>query len=176
MDGREKKSKKPSVTNSKPPEEVTFFVDASLGGKIISEALHSAGAQIELHNDHFPQGTPDETWLKQVGAHNWVVLTKDDKIRYHELERQALLSAGVRVFVLTAKGLRGAENAQIFVEALPASFLAAITRCFSTPARAAQRAPKLPAACRATARRARCRAPGQPPRRSRAASSLRSRF
>ena len=120
MDGREKKSKKPSVTNSKPPEEVTFFVDASLGGKIISEALHSAGAQIELHNDHFPQGTPDETWLKQVGAHNWVVLTKDDKIRYHELERQALLSAGVRVFVLTAKGLRGAENAQIFVEALPA--------------------------------------------------------
>lgn len=120
MDGRDKKSKKPSVTNSRPPEEVTFFVDASLGGKIIGEALRAAGARIELHNDHFPQGTPDATWLKEVGVHNWVVLTKDDKIRYHELERQALLSAGVRAFVLTAKGLRGTENAQVFVEALPA--------------------------------------------------------
>ncbi len=120
MDGQEKKSKKPSVTNSRPPEAVTFFVDASLGGKIIGEALRDAGARNELHNDHFPQGTPDETWLKQVGTHNWVVLTKDDKIRYHELELQALLSAGVRAFVLTAKGLRGAENAQVFVEALPA--------------------------------------------------------
>lgn len=120
MDVQKKKSTKPSATNSGPPEEFTFFIDASLGGKLIGEALRAAGARLELHNDHFPQGTPDEVWLKEAGARNWIVLTKDDKIRYHELERQALLSAGVRAFVLTAKGLRGAENAQVFVEALPA--------------------------------------------------------
>mgnify|MGYP000105992272 CR=1 FL=1 len=120
MDGQKKKSSKRSATNSKPPEEVTFFIDASLGGKTLGTALRATGAHIELHDDHFRQGTPDETWLTEVGTRDWVVLTKDDKIRYNELERRALLSAGVRAFVLTAKGLRGAEYAEVFIKALPA--------------------------------------------------------
>jgi len=121
MDGQKKKFWRPSATNSKPPlEEVTFFVDASLGGKVLAEALRNASAKVEIHNDHFAQGTPDETWLREVGARSWVVLTKDDRIRYHELERLALVSAGVRSFVLTAKGLRATEYAALFVKALPA--------------------------------------------------------
>jgi hypothetical protein len=120
MDGHDKKSKKPSVTNSRLPEEVTFFIDASLGGKTLGEALRAAGARVELHDNHFPQGTPDVVWLTEAGTRNWVVFTKDERIRYNQLERQALLNAGVRAFVLTARGLRGAEYAQVFVEALPA--------------------------------------------------------
>jgi hypothetical protein len=119
MDGPKKKSKKPSVTNSKPPDEVTFFIDASLGGKVVAQALRDAGAKVEIHNDHFAQGTPDHEWLAAVGDKGWVVLTKDERIRYHELERLALMEAGVRAFVLTAKGLRGAENAEILVKAQP---------------------------------------------------------
>ncbi len=49
-----------------------------------------------------------------------MVLTQDDRIRYHALELGALLDAEVRAFVLTAKGLRGEENAAIIVNALPA--------------------------------------------------------
>lgn len=122
MDGHDKKSKKPSVTNSRPPEEITFFIDASLGGKTLGEALRNASARVEFHDTHFPQGTPDAVWLTEAGARHWVVLTKDEQIRYNELERQALLSAGVRAFVLTAKGLRASEYAQVFVEALPAIY------------------------------------------------------
>jgi hypothetical protein len=119
MGGPKKKLKKPSVTNSKRPDEVIFFIDASLGGKIVAQALRDADAKVEIHNDHFAQGTPDHEWLAAVGDKGWVVLTKDERIRYHELERLALMDAGVRAFVLTAKGLRGTENAEILVKAQP---------------------------------------------------------
>lgn len=54
-----------------------------------------------------------------VGERNWVALTQDARIRYHEMEFKALLRARVRTFVLTAKGLRGDENAAIIASALP---------------------------------------------------------
>jgi len=38
--------------------------------------------RIELHDDHFPQDTPDPTWLPVVGAKKWIVLTSDGRIRY----------------------------------------------------------------------------------------------
>lgn len=122
MGGQKKKSKKQSATSLKPPEQVIFFIDASLGRKTVAQALRNVGAKVETHDDHFPQGTPDELWLYKVGEQGWVVLTKDDRIRYRELERQALLAASVRAFVLTARGLRGEENAAIFVTALPAMY------------------------------------------------------
>ncbi|OGI48359.1 MAG: hypothetical protein A2151_03965 [Candidatus Muproteobacteria bacterium RBG_16_65_34] len=121
MDGPKKKSKKPSATNSsKPLDDVVFFVDRSLGRKAVPEALRAAGARVEVHDDHLPQNAKDEDWLAYIGERNWVALTQDARIRHHELEFKALLRAKVRTFVLTAKGLRGEENAAIIVNALPA--------------------------------------------------------
>ena len=139
MGGKKPKSRKPSATRSKwQPDKITYFVDASLGSKLLPEALRNEGADVAIHNDHFSQGTPDEEWLHVVGERNWVVLTKDNRIRYRKLERDALMRAGVRCFVLTAKGLRGQEIAALFIKALPAiqrfldkhsdSFIAKITR------------------------------------------------
>jgi hypothetical protein len=48
------------------------------------------------------------------------VLTKDHRIRYRNLEREALMNAGVGAFILTAGDLQGDEMAEIFVKALPA--------------------------------------------------------
>lgn len=59
-------------------------------------------------------------WLTRAGQKNWIVLTKDHRIRYRNLERAALMKAGVGAFVLTAGDLKGDEMAQIFVKALPA--------------------------------------------------------
>jgi predicted nuclease of predicted toxin-antitoxin system len=139
MDGPKKKSKKPSVTSSaKPLDEIVFFVDRSLGKKAVANALRQAGARVEVHDDHLPQNAKDEEWLRYVGARNWMVLTQDDRIRFHFHERTALLQAGVCAFVLTAKGLRGEDNGAIVVKALPAirrmlskqpgPFIAKITR------------------------------------------------
>jgi predicted nuclease of predicted toxin-antitoxin system len=139
MDARDKKSKKRSATSSsKPLDEIVFFIDRSLGRKAVATALRNVGAQVEVHDDHLPQDAKDEEWLRFVGARNWVVLTQDDRIRFHYHERIALLQAKVCAFVLTAKGLRGEENSAIIVSALPAirrmlskhpgPFIAKITR------------------------------------------------
>lgn len=121
MDAEKKKSKKRSATSSsRPLDDFVFFIDRTLGRKAVAEALRAAGAKVEVHDDHLPQDARDEQWLAYVGEHNWVALTQDARIRYHELEFKALLRAKVRAFVLTAKGLRGEENAAIIVNALPA--------------------------------------------------------
>jgi predicted nuclease of predicted toxin-antitoxin system len=91
-----------------------------------------------VHDDHFSPNARDEEWLSEVGRLQWVVLTKDARIRYREIERMALMNARVRAFVLTAKNLQGSEMANIFVTALPTiqrfairhapPFIATITR------------------------------------------------
>jgi predicted nuclease of predicted toxin-antitoxin system len=115
-----------------------LFLDRNLGKRIITDALRQAGADVRVHDDYFSPNARDEEWLSEVGRRQWVVLTKDTRIRYREIERMALMNAGVRAFVLTAKNLQGSEMANILVRALPAiqrfatrhppPFIAKITR------------------------------------------------
>jgi len=105
-----------------PPEsgsQPVFFVDASLGGRIVPEALRDAGATVVAHDEKFRPGTPDEKWLKAAGAHGWAVLTKDQRIRYRASERRSLEVAGVAAFVLSAKNQTGEQMAASLVAALP---------------------------------------------------------
>jgi predicted nuclease of predicted toxin-antitoxin system len=115
-----------------------LFLDRNLGKKTIADALRQAGADVRVHDDHFLPKARDEEWLSEVGRRQWVVLTKDTRIRYREIERRVLMNAHVRAFVLTAKNLQGLEMANIFVTAFPAiqrfaikhnpPFIAQITR------------------------------------------------
>ncbi len=122
MAASETTSKKPSDASWRSlPERLVFFVDRSLGRKIIPGALREAGEEVRAHDDHFAQDTRDEVWLGDVGQRGWVVLTKDKHIRYRAVEIHALRAANVRAFVLAARGdLSGAEVGQIFVKALRA--------------------------------------------------------
>lgn len=88
-------------------------------GRAIGRRLQGEGLSIELHDDHFAQGTPDAVWLPVVGAKGWIVLTKDTRIRHRPSEKQALLGAGVRAFAFTSGSLSGAEMADAIVKALP---------------------------------------------------------
>lgn len=68
-------SKKLSASSSRTqPEELTFFVDRSLGTWLVPDALREAGARVEKHADHFAEDCPDQAWLMDVGARGWVVL------------------------------------------------------------------------------------------------------
>ncbi len=59
-------------------------------------------------------------WLTEAGKRAWVVLTRDDRIRYRVNEREALRNAGVAAFILAGKDLTGQESGKVFVDALPA--------------------------------------------------------
>jgi len=88
-------------------------------GRAIARRLQGEGLRIELHDDHFAQGTPDAVWLPVVGKRGWIVLTKDTRIRYRPSEKQALLGAGVRAFAFTSANLSGAQMGDAIVKALP---------------------------------------------------------
>jgi hypothetical protein len=62
----------------------------------------------------------DETWLEDVGAKGYIVLTKDKQIRLNVAERGALVRANVRAFFLTSGNLTGAEMAEILTTQLSA--------------------------------------------------------
>lgn len=94
--------------------------------------LREAGVSVEVHDDHFEPGAPDEEWLRIVGERGWFVVTKDQKIRYHTIEKQALVGAGVGAFVLVSKDLSGEEMGKILVQSVPAikRFIARTSRPF----------------------------------------------
>ncbi len=73
----------------------------------------------EVYGERIGQGLADTDWLRDAGEHGWVVLMKDDRIRYRPAELEALTVSAVRRFCLTNANLRGADMAQRFVEQLP---------------------------------------------------------
>lgn len=101
-----------------PAQEVVFFLDRSLGGKVVAEALRAKGATVIVHDEVFGQDTPDVVWLGKAGCQGWVVLTKDSTIRRNPYEKTMFREARVRVFVLTRKDLSGREMADLLVLAL----------------------------------------------------------
>jgi predicted nuclease of predicted toxin-antitoxin system len=115
--------KKRSVANSaspKPLEELTFFLDRQLGRHKMAGILRAAGLKIEVHDDHFSQNARDTEWLMAAGRNQWVVITRDERIRYRAAEQQAMRRAKVRAFVLVVRGdLRVEALAEIFLKALP---------------------------------------------------------
>ena len=98
-------------------ERPTLFVDRSLG-KGVARRLREAGAVVEMHDDHFPQTTPDTEWIPEVARRGWVVLTKDKNIRRRQDERTALLLAKSRVFTLSSGNMSGAKMAELFTTQL----------------------------------------------------------
>jgi hypothetical protein len=51
-----------------------------------------------------PRQTPDDVWLPVIGDRRLVVITRDQKIRYRPVEKQAWVAHRVRGFVLTGRG------------------------------------------------------------------------
>jgi hypothetical protein len=95
----------------------------------VVEALRNAGAEVDVHDDVFPQSTTDVEWLGEAGQRGWVVLTKDATIRRNPPERRAVEAANVRMFVLTQQSLSGPEMATLFASALAGMR----KRCAGTP-------------------------------------------
>jgi len=85
----------------------------------VPEALRASGASVILHEDMFPAGTDDETWLRALaGRRDISVVTKDKQIKKRTLEHEAVLAGRVRLFILTAGGMNSREQADCFRRAV----------------------------------------------------------
>ncbi len=110
------------MTTGHPDGLPTLFLDRSLGRRQVPDLLRTAG--LHLHTLAEVYGIPaDETiadvdWLARAGSEGWVVLMKDERIRYRPAERAALVDHRVRAFCLTSGNLRAGEMAQLYLAVL----------------------------------------------------------
>lgn len=122
----------------KPPDTPVFFIDRCLGKRAFPRPLIDAGLRVELHDDHFDPACPDEEWLAEVGRREWIVITRDLRIRYRAVEREAALTNAVRMISLTARRLSAedlgkafaasASGVERFIQRTPGPFLATMSR------------------------------------------------
>lgn len=96
-----------------------FFVDRSLGAVQVPQLLRDAGWLLTTLVEHYgkpaDESVADIDWLALCGERRWPVLMKDEKIRYRQAERAALVKADVTAFCLASGNLRSAEMAEIFI-------------------------------------------------------------
>jgi hypothetical protein len=100
-----------------PPPE--FFVDRSLGRRIIPEGLRALGLVVHAMADVYPndldETVTDEQWIADADAANWVALTKDERITRYAAEQDALTRSRLRVFAIGNQHLTGAVMLDYFV-------------------------------------------------------------
>jgi hypothetical protein len=99
-----------------------LFLDRSLGGKQVPSRLRAEGLRLltltEVYGRPRDEEILDVEWLELAGRNGWAVLMKDDRIRYREIERHALITHNVRAFCLSGGNLRAADMAVQFMQVL----------------------------------------------------------
>ena len=121
-------SGKPSASSSvaRPDEPApagalaTLFIDRCAWSRLLGNALREAGIAFVSHQERFAPNAPDDEWLAGVADKGWLVVTRDQRIRYKVNELQAAVRARLHLFVFTQGGLPAAETATILVHAYPA--------------------------------------------------------
>lgn len=129
------------MTAGHPEGLPELFLDRSLGRRQVPGLLRSAGLRLrtlaEVYGIPADETIADVEWLARAGRQGWVVLMKDERIRYRPAERAALVDHHVRAFCLTSGNLRAVEMAQLYIAVLdkltaacaaPGPFLYAVSR------------------------------------------------
>lgn len=93
-----------------------LFFDRNVGTSL-PQALRSLNlpAQVEWHQQHFPQDAPDDQWLPVVGTWGWTVIGYDQRFHRNEAERNALKQYGVGCFYLWGGDKSGWERMRFFL-------------------------------------------------------------
>jgi hypothetical protein len=110
------------TTTGHPDGLPTLFLDRSLGRRQVPDLLRAAGLRLhtlaEIYGIPVDETIDDVDWLARAGNEGWAVLMKDERIRYREAERVALINHNVRAFCLTSGNLRAADMAQLYLDGL----------------------------------------------------------
>jgi hypothetical protein len=93
-------------------------LDESIYSRILSEALSTAGVTVKRAGIDVPYGTQDQEWLAIAGARSWIVLMRDQRVKYRALEIQSLRDARVGAFVLTAGQATAQSTAVVILSIL----------------------------------------------------------
>lgn len=80
---------------------MTLALDENLP-PTVAQALAILKFPVIHVNDHLPRGTPDEQLFTEAAARDWVPVTRDAKMWRKRAQQEALLQAGIGMFVLVS--------------------------------------------------------------------------
>lgn len=82
-----------------------FFFDNNLGKNLV-EGMRAFGEDVVHLKEEYPQdNVPDETWLKDIGEKNYILITRDERVRWNPAELCAFRTYRVGAFLLGGKKL-----------------------------------------------------------------------
>jgi hypothetical protein len=102
-----------------PRPSAPVYVDESIYSKALIQALVDGDARVERVGVAVPFGSKDEVWLEKCGQNGWIALTRDQRIRYRQLEKDALKQFGVGAFTFTGGQATARQTATRIVVLLP---------------------------------------------------------
>jgi hypothetical protein len=79
-----------------------IFVDRSIP-KGVADALKLVRDDVIWLEDRFPHGTKDAVWLREAGLNEWLVVSRDKRLRSRPGELRAILENNVGCFCFTQK-------------------------------------------------------------------------
>lgn len=108
------------MTGSGRPQGLPeLFLDRSLGRRQVPDRLRDEGLRVRTLADVYgipaDQEIADTTWLERAGRAGWLVLMKDERIRYRAVETAALRRYAVRAFCLANGNLTARATADLFL-------------------------------------------------------------
>ena len=96
-----------------------FFTDADTAphpDSDIARVFRQHGLQLECHDQHFAERTPDFRWLRHCGKSGWIAVTKDQRIRFCWRAKLSIMRSGAKLFVMIGEGNTHEELAINFVQ------------------------------------------------------------
>lgn len=101
------------------PPGYTYFFDSTNMVRELADALHQRGRLVHMHNQVFPDRTPDRIWIPEVANRGWIILTRDKRLQTRHIEWMALLRAKARVLWFKGDRASNVEITEGFLTALP---------------------------------------------------------
>jgi len=80
----------------------TFFFDNNLSPRLV-DGLGAFGENVQHLRETFAPDTKDAIWIPQVAEWEWILVTRDKRIRTRPLEIEARVRSGLSAFVFTQK-------------------------------------------------------------------------
>ncbi|MBL8226040.1 MAG: hypothetical protein JNM50_12005 [Chromatiales bacterium] len=103
-----------------PPEpSPTFYIDEFIYSSALVSELTANGIPFDRVGATVPFGASDDAWLAHCGKHGYLALTRDQRIRYRPIEKQALIDHAVGCFTFTGGQATAAQCTARIVELAP---------------------------------------------------------
>ena len=95
-----------------------FFLDQNLG-RPLAKGMSEFGEDVVHLTEYYDQDALDPDWLKDIGAKGWILVTRDERVRWNPAEIQAIREHKVGAFFLGGKNRSRCQLIQQLVKAWP---------------------------------------------------------